>query len=71
MEHEGENNRKAATILSELIAKGLVKQDDDGSIQVPSASKKRPGVGWTNADDTDAEGTQSDESEVCSSAVIT
>jgi len=45
MEHEGENNRKAATILSELIAKGLVKQDDDGSIQVPSASKKRPGVG--------------------------
>ena len=45
MEQEGENNRKAATILSDLMQKGLVQQDGSGNIEVPSASKKRPNHG--------------------------
>ena len=39
MEQEGANNSNAAKILSELMQKGLVKQDESGNIQVPSASK--------------------------------
>ena len=42
MEQEGSNNQNAAKILSELMQKGLVKQDESGNIQVPSASKQRP-----------------------------
>jgi len=42
MEQEGDNNRKAASILSELMEQGLVQQDGQGSIVVPSASKQRP-----------------------------
>ena len=42
MEQEGTNNRKAANILTELMHKGLVQQDGNGNIDVPSASKKRP-----------------------------
>ena len=41
MEQEGTNNRKAANILTELMREGLVQQDGEGNIDVPSASKKR------------------------------
>jgi len=37
------SNSEATRILSELMAQGLVKQDEAGNIEVPSASKKRPG----------------------------
>ena len=42
MQNQGQNNQKAADILSELLSKGLITQDDSGNIDVPSASKKRP-----------------------------
>ena len=42
MEQDNANNSKAATILSELMQKGLVEQDESGNIKVPSASKQRP-----------------------------
>ena len=42
MQHQGQNNQKAADILSELLSKGLITQDGSGNIDVPSASKKRP-----------------------------
>ena len=42
MESNVHNNSKATKILSDLMAKGLVAQDDAGNIEVPSASKMRP-----------------------------
>ena len=39
LDQEGVNNTNATKILSELMQKGLIEQDAQGNVQVPSASK--------------------------------
>ena len=43
LEAEAQNNVNATEILNNFLATGVAVQDRDGSIQIPSASKERPG----------------------------
>ena len=42
LEAESRNNNSAAGILNNLLAQGVARQDENGEIYVPSASKERP-----------------------------
>ena len=41
MQAELDNNRVAANILNDMIAKGWATQDENGNIDIPTASKKK------------------------------
>ena len=45
-EQEMKSNAAAADILSGMLKSGVAVQERDGTISVPSASKKRPQYAW-------------------------